>query len=263
MAKYGFIGCGNMGGALARAVARQVQADCVYLADMDIAKAQAIASETGAVVSDVNEITSGCDYIFIGVKPQGLEALAEQIRPAFAARSGRFVPVSMCAGTPIARLRGLLGDIPVIRIMPNLAASVGEGVIMYCSEGTTADEIAAFRGALAGAGILFPIGEELIDAGTALSGCAPAYAFMFAEALAEGGVRCGLSPEDASVLAAQTMLGAAKMIQESTQTPHELTVAVCSPGGMTIEGVQYLEASTFAEDTAMAVVKAWEKAAKL
>jgi pyrroline-5-carboxylate reductase len=147
--------------------------------------------------------------------------------------------------------------------MPNLAASVGEGVIMYCGEGVTEDELAAFRGALAGAGILFPIGEELIDAGTALSGCAPAYAFMFAEALAEGGVRCGLSPEDAAVLAAQTMLGAAKMIQESTQTPHELTVAVCSPGGMTIEGVQYLEASTFAEDTAMAVVKAWEKAAKL
>ena len=263
MLKIGFIGCGNMGGALARAVAASLIEKKLYLADKCEEKMLALGKEIGAEASTPDAVAGECDYVFIGVKPQMLEDMFSGIRKVLDGRKDRFVLVSMAAGTTISRIKELAGDRPVIRIMPNLAVSVGEGMTMYCSEGTEPGETECFRSFMSKSGRLCPINEKLIDAGSAVSGCGPAYVFMFAEALADGGVYCGLPRADANLLAAQTLIGAAKMLIESGKHPGELKDAVCSPGGTTIAGVKRLEEGAFRADVTDAVIAAYEKTKKL
>ncbi len=136
-------------------------------------------------------------------------------------------------------------------------------MILWCTQNTTEDETAVFADAMRGAGKLLRIDEGRIDAGSAVSGCGPAYAFLFLEALADGGVRCGLSRADAMLLAAQTLVGSAEMVLKTGRHPGDLKDAVCSPGGTTIEGVLALEEGAFRSDTAKAVIAAYEKTRKL
>ena len=260
---FGFIGCGNMGGALIRALCRAVSPEQVKITDLAKDKAEQLAKETGASFAEKEDIAAHCDYIYLGVKPQGMEALAGEIRETLKARTDRFVLVTMAAGIAMEKLRGWFGAYPVIRIMPNLPVSVGEGMILWCTEDTTEEETAVFTDAMRCAGKLLRIDENKIDAGSAVSGCGPAYAFLFMEALADGGVRCGLSRADAMKLAAQTLLGSAEMVLRTGKHPGELKDAVCSPGGTTIEGVLALEEGAFRADTAKAVIAAYEKTRKL
>ena len=132
-------------------------------------------------------------------------------------------------------------DFPVIRIMPNTPASVGEGMIQYCSSNVTAEEEEAFLRIMAPAGRLDAVPESLIDAASCVSGCGPAWVYQFIEALADGGVACGLPRTKAQEYAAQMVLGSAKLVLESGKHPGELKDAVCSPGGSTIQGVRVLE----------------------
>lgn len=262
-AKIGFIGCGNMGGALVRAAAKAVDPARIIINNRTQAKAEKLAAETGVCTGDLRSVAEECSYIFLGVKPQGLPGLLEQIRDVLKARTGRFVLISMAAGTSIARIKELAGDYPVIRIMPNLPVSVGAGTILYCSEDITEEEHAFFTRLMSHAGMLCPLSESLIDAGSAVSGCSPAFAFMFIEALADGGVQCGLSRKDAQLFAAQTLLGSAKLLLESGAHPGELKDAVCSPGGTTIAGVMALEKGAFRASAADAVISAYNKTLKL
>lgn len=262
--KFGFIGCGNMGGALATAAAKALSVGSLAVCDTDAEKVRRIAKDTGAVVSSAKEIAGNSDYIFLAVKPQGLAALFEEIAPAFRARKDRFVIVSMAAGTAVARIRELAGcDLPIIRIMPNTPVLVGEGMIVYTAENATDEEIDGFLSGLASAGRFDRIPERLIDAAGALSGCGPAFVYLFAEALADGGVECGLPREQALLYAAQTLEGAAKMLLETHAHPAALKDAVCSPGGTTIAGVHALENSAFRGAVMGAVKAAFDKTAKL
>lgn len=183
-----------------------------------------------------------------------------QIAPVLALRKDRFVLVSMAAGLTMARVQEMAGaEYPVIRIMPNTPVSVGEGIIQYDSLAVTEEELSAFTDALIHGGLLDPLPEKLIDAGSAVAGCGPAFADLFMEALADGAVACGLPRGKAQHYAAQMLLGAARLALESGSHPGQLKDAVCSPGGSTIAGVKALEDRAFRAACMEAVEAAYEK----
>lgn len=265
MNTFGFIGCGNMGGALAGAVAKAVAGEQIVLCDASAEKAQALAKSLGARVANAKAVASECTYIFLGVKPQGFAALFEEIRPILQAREDEFVLVSMAAGIAIKTVEQYVGKpCRVIRIMPNTPAAVGEGMILYDANAWVSDNhLEIFRNALSAAGRLDRLDEDKIDAASALSGCGPAFVYLFAEALADGAVECGLSREKALLYASQTLAGAAKLLLTSGKHPGELKDAVCSPGGTTIAGVHALEDGAFRASVINAVNAAYEKTLKL
>lgn len=261
MKKVGFIGAGNMGGALAGAAAK-TSAE-IYLTDKDTAKAEALAVKIGATVSTAETIAQACDIIFLGVKPnivsEALLPIADKI-----SRSGATL-VSMAAGVSIEKIEKCFNTpTPVIRIMPNTPASVGEGMILYSRGSSVSDgAVADFLAVMSEAGTLDLIDERLIDAGSALSGCGPAFVYMFIEALSDGAVECGLPRDKAILYAANTLRGSAKMVLETGTHPGALKDAVCSPGGSTIEGVHALEDGAFRATVIDAVTAAFEKTKQL
>ena len=249
-----------MGSALARVAAKGAAGAPVYLANRTREKARKLAQELDCRVADNETVAQCCDLIFLGVKPQMMAGLLSELGPVLRERSDRFVLVTMAAGLSIAAIRQMAGaDWPVIRIMPNTPASIGEGMILYCAEGATEEEVSAFTGLMQGAGSLDPLPEGLIDAGSAVSGCGPAFVYPFIEALADGAVACGLPRDKAQHYAAQTLVGAAKLVLESGSHPGALKDAVCSPGGSTIQGVRALEQSGFRSAVMEAVIAAYQK----
>jgi pyrroline-5-carboxylate reductase len=263
--KIGFIGCGNMGGALAIAAANSVGASNIYVSDADNGKAKDFADKNSVNVITVKEVAEKCDVIFLGVKPQVLKSVCSELAPIFKARKDHFVIVSMAAGVKLCDLEEMCeGDFPIIRIMPNIPASVGAGMILYTGNKNVTDEdFSEFTKSLEKAGMLDKIEEAKIDAASAISGCGPAFVFMFIEALADGGVKCGLPREKALLYAAETLFGSAKMVLETNEHPGKLKDAVCSPAGSTIEGVNALENGSFRADVMNAVDKAYKRTVEL
>lgn len=272
----GFIGTGNMGGALAKAAGMKLDGGQILLANRTPEKAKRLAEELHAEITDNRTIAERADYIFLGVKPQGMPDLLAEIGPVLARRQteqkdvpgelwNRFVLVTMAAGLSISRIQELAGgDYPVIRIMPNTPAAVGAGMILYSpGPGVTEREKSHFLNAMANAGRFSLIPESLIDAGSAVAGCGPAFVDLFVEALADGGVACGLPRAQALEFAAQMVLGSAALLLQSGQHPGALKDAVCSPGGTTIQGVRKLEEGGFRGTVMNAVIAAFEKNAQL
>ena len=259
--KIGFIGAGNMGSALARAAAKSGAE--VYLYDKDTAKANALAKELGAAFMENTDIAATCDYVFLAVKPNIIPFVMKELGEILLKNKNATV-VSMAAGVAISSIADGWDGLPVIRIMPNTPAAVGEGLILWCkNEYVTDKALSGFLDALAPAGITEQIDEGKIDAASAISGCGPAFGYMFIDALADGGVEAGLPRPLAQRLAAQTILGAAKMVLETGKHPAELKDAVCSPGGSTIEGVAALEKGSLRATAASAVRASYEKTLKL
>ena len=257
-----FIGTGNMGGALARAVRAALPEAELYLSDRSREKAEALAEEIGAEVLDNETAARRADYLFLGVKPQMLGNLAEEIGEVTAARGNAITLVSVAAGVRINSLFGK--NVPVIRIMPNTPVSVGKGLVLWCANGTVQPGGKQdFRAMLAKAGVLSELPEGLIDAGCALSGCGPAFVCLFLEAMADGAVTCGLPRAQATEYAAQTLLGTAALLLETGKHPGELKDAVCSPAGSTIAGVRALENGAFRADVMNAVIAAFERTKEL
>lgn len=263
--KFGFIGTGNMGGALARAVCKAVNTNNVILADKSSAKVSALANELNCSYGDSTEIAQQAQYIFLGVKPQVMKSALEEIAPVLRNRNDRFVLISMAAGMTIDTIKELLGfACPIIRIMPNTPVSAGKGMILYSkSDLVFMDEIGEFSGALKFAGKLDNIDENLIDAASALSGCGPAFVYLFAEAMADAGVECGLTRAKAIEYAAQTLSGAAELMLTTAKHSAVLKDEVCSPGGSTIAGVHALEENGFRAAVMDAVTAAYKKTKEL
>jgi pyrroline-5-carboxylate reductase len=263
MIKVGFVGTGNMGSALAKAVSL-CDNTSVYLYDKDTSRSAALASDIGAVASSLSEIGNECDFIFLGVKPNLISDVCCELKGAADGRVGAVI-VSMAAGVELSSLDRYIGDgVPVIRIMPNTPVSVGRGMIEWCANNYVSEESSQiFVGIMKHAGTLDRIPEGLIDAASAIAGCGPAFAFMFIEALADGGVKCGLPRDKALMYAEQTLLGAAELAKSSGRHPEELKDAVCSPGGSTIAGVAALESGAFRSAAINAVVSAYEKTREL
>ena len=260
-AKLGFIGVGNMGGALARAARRNTPSTDICVANRSPEKAKALAAEIPCRVKSNAEIAEWADYIFLGVKPQMMGEMLGGIAPVLAERKDRFILVTMAAGLSMADIQAMAGgDYPVLRIMPNTPCSIGEGMVLYtCGPGVTEDEERVFLEAMGGAGRFSAIPEKLMDAGSAVAGCGPAFVDLFIEALADGGVACGLPRAQALEFAAQMVAGSARLLLESGKHPGVLKDAVCSPGGTTIQGVRKLEEAGFRGAVMDAVIAAWEK----
>ena len=243
--KFTFIGTGNMGAALARAAAKSLPGEEILLSNRTPAKAEALARELGCAAGTAEQAAREGAYIFLGVKPQMMGGLLADVAPVLAARQDRFVLVTMAAGLTMARIAQMAGgDWPVIRIMPNTPCAVGAGVVLCDANPLVTDrELEDFSAALAGAGIIDRLDESLIDAACALTGCGPAFVCQFIEALADGGVACGLSRPKSLLYAAQMVEGTARLMLATGQHPGEMKDAVCSPGGSTIAGVHALERS--------------------
>lgn len=254
----GFIGTGNMGGALAISAAKAIPAQQIYLSNRSAAKAEVLAAQLGCSAVSSEKIAAECRFIFLGVKPQQMAALLRELSPILAARQDEFVLVTMAAGLTMARIQTMAGGpYPVIRIMPNTPCAVGQGVIMYDrTENVSTEAMELFLEDMRFAGMLDHLPENLIDAGSAVAGCGPAYAAMFIEALADGGVACGLPRQKALLYAEQMLLGTAKLALETQQHPAQLKDAVCSPGGSTIAGVRALEDGAFRASVMDAVKRA-------
>ena len=256
---FGFIGCGNMGSAIASAVCKSIEPWKVTVANRTQKKAELLASELGCQVGD-NAEAAMRDFVFLCVKPYLMRDMLSGISQVLAQREKEFVLVTMAAGLSIAQIREMAGGMyPVIRIMPNTPAAYGAGMIQYCAEGVSDEKMQAFLSAMAPAGLLDEIPESLIDAASCVSGCGPAWACQFVEALTDGGVACGLPRVKAQEFAAQMLLGTAQMILKSDQHPGALKDAVCSPGGSTIQGVRVLEEQGFRGAVMDAVIAAFEK----
>ncbi len=173
-ATVGFIGTGNMGAALARAVCKTVPPQQVLLANRTPAKAEALAEELGCAAGTNEEVARACRLIFLGVKPQVMGEMLASLTPVLKEREDCFVLVTMAAGLTWARIREMAGvDCPVIRVMPNTPAAIGEGVLQFCGLGTTEEDMASFRNLMAPAGLVDQVPEGLIDAASCVSGCGP------------------------------------------------------------------------------------------
>ena len=240
--KYGFIGCGNMGGAIARALSRQTKD--IMIADPS-PNAKAMAAELGAVYTDNETLVSQCDRVFLAVKPHLMKGMLCPLQSILAEKKP--VLITMAAGLEIARIQSFAGcDLPIIRIMPNTPVAIGKGMIQYCRNTLVSDDVLTdWLTDMRYCGRLDELEERLIDAASALSGSGPAYMYMFIEALADGAVACGIPRAKAYEYAAATMAGAAEMVLTSGQHPGALKDAVCSPGGSTIAGVRSLEQHGF------------------
>lgn len=261
--KFGFIGAGNMGGALLTAAAKN---DDIKIAVYDVFSDKATAYEKkydNVTVTSLDTLVKESEYIFIGVKPQMLAELFSDIAPLF--NECNPIIVSMAAGTSIEKLCTLSHkEMPVIRIMPNTPALIGEGMILYCSNNkVTKEQVDFFVTAMSEAGILDRIDENKIDAASAVSGCGPAFAYMFIEALADGAVECGVPRDKAMTYAAKMLSGAADMVLETGTHPGALKDAVCSPGGTTIAGVHALEDGAFRSAVMNAVTSAYKRTLEL
>ena len=264
MNTIGFIGTGNMGGALARAAAKSVEKEKLLLSDAYAPVAEKLAEELGCQAVPVLEVAKTANVIFLGVKPQVISVMLSEIAPVLKPRND-FVLVSMAAGVAIRDIQKMAGgNYPVIRIMPNLPVQAGEGMILYdYTDNVTEAQLQAFLDAMQYAGKLDRLPERLIDAGSAVSGCGPAFVCLFVEALADGGVACGLTRAQALVYAEQTLLGTAKTLLEKSMHPGMLKDAVCSPGGSTIAGVAALEQGAFRASVMEAVASAYQRTVEL
>ena len=251
----------EVGGGSIRIHDAQLQARMFEILGFTPEKAQALAQQLGATVSDNETIARTCDYIFLGVKPQMMADLLARLQPILSRRQEGFVLVSMAAGLTLQRLREMAGlSCPILRIMPNTACAVGAGLTLYVpSPEVTEEQLSDFLTLMSASGRLESLEEHLIDAGSAVAGCGGAFVSLFLEALADGAVTCGLPRDKARRYAAQMVLGTAQLALQSDQHTAAMKDAVCSPGGTTIAGVRALERGGFRSAAMEAVIAAYEK----
>ncbi len=239
------IGTGNMGGAIVRAVCRGTQPSEICIANRTPEKARRLANECGCVMSQSNSAAArGAKYVMFGVKPQAVCPVLEELAPTLTEEQ---VIISMSAGVTAQQMRCALGkDNRIVRILPNTSCAIGKGVMLivpcFDMDREMAEELSDL---FSGCGMVGFTDESHADAGMVIEGCTPAFAYMFIEALADGAVHTGLTREQATEWAAQAVAGAAAMVLETGRHPGRLKDEVCSPGGVTIEGVRALEQHGF------------------
>ncbi len=263
--KIGFLGAGKMAAALARGFvnAKIVAAKQLIAADPFDAARKQFAAATGAKTIATNlEAARAANVLILATKPDQVPAALAEISGAF---TKNHLLISIAAGVTLAKLEAALpAGARVIRVMPNTPALVGAGASGFSlgKKATPADGKLAEK-LLSAIGEALPVKESLLDAVTGLSGSGPAYVYQFIEALSDGGVAAGLPREVATKLAAQTVLGGAKMVLETGQHPGALKDQVTSPGGTTIEGLHELEKGKLRATVMSAVRAATEKSRKL
>lgn len=265
MLHLGLIGCGKMGSALLRGVADTLGKDQVSASLSDVIP-QAVESLKSALSCNVSsgapaEVAAASDVVILAVKPQDMRPLCETLAQV----AGQRLYISIAAGIPLTDLQTWLGgNQRVIRCMPNTPALVSAGAAAFArGKLATADDAAVASRILEAVGTVAEVPEKLLDAVTGLSGSGPAYVYTVIEALGDGGVLMGLPRATAMQLAAQTVLGAAKMVLETGRHPAALRDEVTSPGGTTIAGLEALESHSFRNALIQAVRAATERSSEL
>jgi pyrroline-5-carboxylate reductase len=239
----GFLGAGKMATALARGwlAARLVAPDRVLASDPLPEARTGFQSETGiSATADNRRIVASSDVLILAVKPQSIPSLLNEIRTTL---QPRHLLVSIAAGITLRQLvEGLGPERRLVRVMPNTPCLVGASASGYSPAQTaTIEDVALVDRLLNAVGRAFRVPESLLDVVTGLSGSGPAFVYVFIEALSDGGVRMGLPRDIATALAAQTVLGSARMVLETGKHPGALKDMVASPGGTTIAGLHALE----------------------
>ena len=261
----GFLGAGKMATALAKGFIRAglVTAGEVIASDPSEAARTAFAKETSAKTTTSNtQVVQFANVLVLAVKPDQVGGVLADVRDQF---TKKHCLISIAAGVPLAKLEAGLGaGARLIRVMPNTPALVGASATAYALGKSALPEDGELAQKLFSAvGVAFQVKEPLLDAVTGLSGSGPAYAYLFIEGLSDGGVAAGLPREVATRLAAQTVLGSARMVLETGLHPGVLKDMVTSPGGTTIEGIHELEKGKLRATLISAVRAASEKSRKL
>lgn len=261
----GICGIGNMGRAITIGLVNSglIDSASILLYNIHPEKAQKVAGPIGAtVITDVHALAKQSQCLILAVKPNIMPSVMADIKGDLATDT---VVVSVAAGLTMDRLAAALPEgCKIVRSMPNTPAMVGEGMAsLTANEFVTDEEQADVLSIFESFGKAEYVDEHLIDAVCGLSGCGPAYVYMFIEALADGAVAEGLPRPKAYIFAAQTVLGAAKMVLETGEHPGKLKDDVCSPGGATIEAVRTLEEKGFRAAATAAVLASAEKNKKM
>lgn len=269
-----FIGCGNMGLGMVTAACnnKSLNKQEIFITDTDRQKVEAASKSLGCSIAASNdEAVKNATYIVLCVKPQVLPMVLSQMMPTIKDcidKGEKKVLVSIAAGVTIDTIAGITklsyDTLPIIRLLPNLPASIGCGLISCSIDNDSAKPyLTELMDILQCAGKLVSIPESQMDAAGVIGGCVPAFAYMFIESMADGAVMAGMSRPQAIEFAAQAVLGAASMVLETGQHPEQLKDAVCSPAGTTIAGVKALEENGFRNASFQAVYQAYEKSCAL
>jgi pyrroline-5-carboxylate reductase len=260
--KIGFIGAGKMGGAILKGLINSgfAKKEDIAVAELNPEIAEHISSEFGIKThNDSNLLVKESDVIIICTKPFVIKEVLEGIKTSV--DKSKLI-ISIAAGISTATIEGILGNIPVVRVMPNTPAFLGHGMSGLSKGSYASDEQLNFACEIfSKVGKAITIEENLIDALTGISGSGPAFFYLVIEALAKGGEELGLDPAVALELSAQTAIGSAHMIMETGKTPEVLRKEVTTPGGCTAVGLDVLaEAKVF--DAFVETVKATAKKAE-
>lgn len=239
-ADIGFIGAGKMGGALIGGLLskRVFEADRIVACTGSEESRRRVAEEYGIrTVPGPAEVCSESRIIVLAVKPKQVPEVVSEMGDV----SGKIL-VSVVAGLTVEQLKSYVPDVKIVRVMPNHCCMVLEGAMGYCDDGTLTDsEREEVAGILGSVGLAVSVSESEMDIVTGIAGSSPAFIYLVIDAMADAGVLDGLKRDAAIRLAAQSVLGAAKMVLETGKHPDVLRDEVCSPGGTTIEGVRELE----------------------
>ncbi len=272
----GVIGTGNMGKALILGAAKKFGADKVIAFDKDSGKLETLNvivfdNTTGkvetikiATAADNSELTKKSDILVLAVKPQIIESVLDEIRPEIVSSKTRKTVISIAPGITTDYLNNKLDNqANIVRVMPNTPAKINEGMsAITFAKDFDGDKNAVFD-IFEAVGKYEELPENLMNAAVVANGSSPAFVYMFIEALADGAVKYGIPRDKAYKMAAQTLVGSAKMVLQSDEHPGALKDAVCSPGGTTICGVAALEEAGFRSAIIKACDAVYEKTISL
>ena len=257
----GIIGCGNMGGAIARGmIAKDILPKrSIFLYDKDIEKVDSLSGDTGCSKGDLTQMVRGCNYLIIAVKPQDFDSLAEKIAPDIVDQT----IISVMAGVKTEHITLKLGKkVPVVRAMPNMAAAVSESITCVTSnEEGKIDE--GIKSLFASIGRVMEVDESFMDGVTAISGSGPAYLFYLAEAMIEAGKRLGFGEVAIREMVVQTLYGSAILLRKKEVSLRELIKKVASKGGTTEAALSVFDESGMKKIIENAIVKAKERSQEL
>lgn len=263
--KIGFIGAGNMANAMIGGIVKSslVDANKVTASDLNENALENAKKEYGInVTTDSKEVVKNSDIVVVAVKPNVYDIVLEGVKDLI---SDEKIIVTIAAGKTIESIENVIGkDKKVIRTMPNTPALVNEGMSAICkNKNITDEELNIVKNIFNSFGKAEVVNEYLIDAVIGASGSAPAYVFMFIEAMADAAVLAGMPRNQAYTFAAQAVMGSAKMVLETGKHPGELKDMVCSPGGTTIEAVKTLEEEGFRSAVIKAIGDCIEKSKEM
>ena len=261
----GIIGVGNMGSALVRGIVNKsgIEAKKIIICDVDKVKVESLCRDLGVVDGiDANNTSKLADLVILATKPQNMSTLLEQISKSI--KSNQTI-MSIAAGITTNSIESVLfGNIPIVRVMPNLPAVVGEGMSIYCGGTYVGDtDLERVRNVLDAVGICLHAPEDLMDAVTALSGTGPAYVFFTIEVMIESGIEMGMSREMAEKLVLQTFFGSALLAMKSELNPTDLRKEVTSKGGTTDTAISHLKENNYTKIVIEAILKAKNRSREL